>query len=160
MVEKLLAPREAANILGISYPTLKQWIYHGKIKSVKTAGGHHRVPESEIDRMFPKKLHRGDIKTRRGNFRKISGRNQLIGRVVAIKFSGLLAQVTLAIGEQHMTSIITADAAKERSEEHTSELQSRLHLVCRLLLEKKKQNEQTRTRRVVESCELLDGRLT
>src|SRR2546422_3467722 len=30
-----------------------------------------------------------------------------------------------------------------RSEEHTSELQSRLHLVCRLLLEKKKNNEQT-----------------
>src|SRR2546422_10107184 len=29
-------------------------------------------------------------------------------------------------------------AAKTRSEEHTSELQSRLHLVCRLLLEKKK----------------------
>src|SRR5687768_18271335 len=28
----------------------------------------------------------------------------------------------------------------ERSEEHTSELQSRLHLVCRLLLEKKKRN--------------------
>src|SRR2546429_6779130 len=30
---------------------------------------------------------------------------------------------------------------RERSEEHTSELQSRLHLVCRLLLEKKKQDE-------------------
>src|SRR5687768_17767679 len=29
----------------------------------------------------------------------------------------------------------------ERSEEHTSELQSRLHLVCRLLLEKKKKNK-------------------
>src|SRR2546429_6525895 len=29
-------------------------------------------------------------------------------------------------------------ASLERSEEHTSELQSRLHLVCRLLLEKKK----------------------
>src|SRR3989449_9204778 len=29
----------------------------------------------------------------------------------------------------------------KRSEEHTSELQSRLHLVCRLLLEKKKKNE-------------------
>src|SRR5687768_17785885 len=28
-----------------------------------------------------------------------------------------------------------------RSEEHTSELQSRLHLVCRLLLEKKKENK-------------------
>src|SRR5687768_18110338 len=32
--------------------------------------------------------------------------------------------------------------ARERSEEHTSELQSRLHLVCRLLLEKKKNNIQ------------------
>src|SRR2546422_5332253 len=31
-----------------------------------------------------------------------------------------------------------ADRERERSEEHTSELQSRLHLVCRLLLEKKK----------------------
>src|SRR2546422_3517217 len=31
---------------------------------------------------------------------------------------------------------------KLRSEEHTSELQSRLHLVCRLLLEKKKKNHQ------------------
>src|SRR2546422_7635970 len=33
----------------------------------------------------------------------------------------------------------------ERSEEHTSELQSRLHLVCRLLLEKKKKTRQART---------------
>lgn len=112
-MQKLLAPREAANILGISYPTLKQWIYHDKIKTAKTPGGHHRVPESEIDRLLPRKLERGDIASRRGNLRKISGRNQLIGRVVALKFSGLLAQVTLAVGEQHITSIITADAAKE-----------------------------------------------
>src|SRR2546422_3551900 len=33
------------------------------------------------------------------------------------------------------------DAVMKRSEEHTSELQSRLHLVCRLLLEKKKNNQ-------------------
>src|SRR2546422_3464129 len=33
-----------------------------------------------------------------------------------------------------------------RSEEHTSELQSRLHLVCRLLLEKKKKQQTLRTR--------------
>src|SRR2546422_7928783 len=32
----------------------------------------------------------------------------------------------------------------ERSEEHTSELQSRLHLVCRLLLEKKKKKRETK----------------
>src|SRR5687768_17876573 len=35
-----------------------------------------------------------------------------------------------------------------RSEEHTSELQSRLHLVCRLLLEKKKEQEEKRARGV------------
>src|SRR2546422_4310354 len=35
-------------------------------------------------------------------------------------------------------SVGSRDAESSRSEEHTSELQSRLHLVCRLLLEKKK----------------------
>src|SRR3712207_8552434 len=35
----------------------------------------------------------------------------------------------------------------ERSEEHTSELQSRQYLVCRLLLEKKKENEINRSRK-------------
>src|SRR2546422_4432603 len=35
---------------------------------------------------------------------------------------------------------------RERSEEHTSELQSRLHLVCRLLLEKKKKTRSTSRR--------------
>jgi len=109
----LLPPREAAKILGISYPTLKQWIYRGKIKSVKTPGGHHRVPDSEIDRLIPKKFGRGDLESRRVGFRKISGRNQLIGKVLDVKFSGLLAQVTMLIGEQHITAIITADAAKE-----------------------------------------------
>src|SRR3989449_2244642 len=37
-----------------------------------------------------------------------------------------------------MEAVITSNVSLERSEEHTSELQSRLHLVCRLLLEKKK----------------------
>src|SRR5256884_7047221 len=47
--------------------------------------------------------------------------------------------------------ISTVDAFKRallearRSEEHTSELQSRLHLVCRLLLEKKKNSERSRS---------------
>src|SRR2546422_7641471 len=36
--------------------------------------------------------------------------------------------------------------AARRSEEHTSELQSRLHLVCRLLLEKKKNKDQDQYR--------------
>src|SRR5687768_18580694 len=35
----------------------------------------------------------------------------------------------------------SSNSDQPRSEEHTSELQSRLHLVCRLLLEKKKKNK-------------------
>src|SRR2546422_6331897 len=42
---------------------------------------------------------------------------------------------------QHLDRGRAAEAA--RSEEHTSELQSRLHLVCRLLLEKKKKKNTT-----------------
>src|SRR2546422_8235312 len=41
-------------------------------------------------------------------------------------------------------SRVTGLRAGARSEEHTSELQSRLHLVCRLLLEKKKINKPAR----------------
>lgn len=111
--QNLIKPRDAAQVLGISYPTLKQWIYRGKLRTVKTAGGHHRVPESEIDRYLSRALRRTDVADRRKTFRRISGRNQLVGRVVDIKTSGLMAQVTLSIGEQHITAIITADAARE-----------------------------------------------
>jgi molybdopterin-binding protein len=110
---KLLTPREAAQVLGISYPTLKQWIYKEKIRTVKTAGGHHRVPEKEVDKFLYRASEQGDVSERRTNFRKISGRNQLMGRVTEIKVSGLIAQVTLSIGGQHITSIITADAIRE-----------------------------------------------
>src|SRR2546422_1386732 len=42
---------------------------------------------------------------------------------------------------QHVNWWFWARVTTPRSEEHTSELQSRLHLVCRLLLEKKKKNK-------------------
>jgi molybdopterin-binding protein len=110
---ELHGPREAAKILGISYPTLKQWIYRGKLRTVKTPGGHHRIPETEIDRFLSRVLPRGKVAARRSGFRHISGRNQLVGRVLEVKISGLMAQVTLSIGQQHITSIITADAVRE-----------------------------------------------
>jgi len=110
---KLFTPREAAQVLGVSYPTLKQWIYKRKIKTVKTAGGHHRVPEKEVDRFLYRESGSTDVSKRRNNFRRISGRNQLVGRVTDVKMSGLMAQVSISIGGQHITSIITADAVRE-----------------------------------------------
>ncbi len=110
---KLFTPRDAAQALGVSYPTLKQWIYKKKILTVTTAGGHHRIPEKEIDRFLYRATEKAEVSERRGGFRKISGRNQLIGRVTSVKVSGLMAQVTLSIGGQRITSIITADAVRE-----------------------------------------------
>jgi molybdopterin-binding protein len=110
---KLFKPRDAAQIMGISYPTLKQWIYKRKLRTVRTVGGHHRIPESELDRFLHGIHERGDVQRRRTNFRRVSGRNQLIGRVTEIRTAGLMAQVTLSIGGQRITSIITADAVRE-----------------------------------------------
>src|SRR2546422_8409266 len=44
-------------------------------------------------------------------------------------------------------------ASRTRSEEHTSELQSRLHLVCRLLLEKKKKRESVEDQPTQHVCQ-------
>jgi molybdopterin-binding protein len=111
--DKLFSARDAAAVLGVSYPTFKQWIYKGKIKTVRTAGGHHRVPESEMDKFLFRASQTGEVAERRSSFRRVSGRNQLVGRVTEIKVSGLIAQVSLSIGGQHITAIITADAVRE-----------------------------------------------
>ncbi len=110
----LLKPREAATALGVSYATLKQWILAGTLQTVKTPGGHHRIPESALKPL--QKSKPADLtasKQSRERFRNVSGRNQLVGKITELKISGLLAQVTLQIGDQKITSIITADAARE-----------------------------------------------
>ncbi len=108
----LIRPRDAAIVLGISYPTVKQWIYKGKLRTIKTAGGHHRIPQSELDR-YLHRLREKPGPDRRRNVRRISGRNQLVGRVLEVRTSGLMAQVKLSIGGQTINSIITADAVRE-----------------------------------------------
>ena len=110
---KLYPVRHACKVLGVSYPALKQWIYKGKIKTVRTPGGHHRIPETEIDRLLPAVPQRGPVQKRRETFRTISGRNQLVGRIEEVRISGLMAEVTLSIGGQRITSIITARSARE-----------------------------------------------
>lgn len=113
----LLKPREAAAALGVSYATIKQWILAGTIKTIKTPGGHHRIPQSSIAKLtksLPGETTDARQKTAsRDRFRVVSGRNQLVGTIVEVKISGLLAQIKLAIGDQYITSIITADAARE-----------------------------------------------
>jgi len=110
-VKKFLTPREAATILGVSYPTIKKWILAGKLKTTQTVGGHHRVSRAALNPFLDKNA-RSEGEKSRARFSTLSGRNQLIGRIVEVRIEGLLAQVVLAIGNQHVTSIITADAAR------------------------------------------------
>lgn len=102
----LLTPRQAAEKLGISYPALKHWILAGRIRTVKTPGGHHRIPLDALNEFLP------HAEAQLGSAR-ISGRNQLLGNVVEVTIDGLLAKVVLAVGSQRVTAIITADSARE-----------------------------------------------
>ena len=111
----LVTPREAARRLGVSYPTLKQWIYKGSVRTRRTAGGHHRVPSTEIDRLLAVsgKAPRKKGPRSSGTIVTLSGRNQLRGIVEEVRIEGLLAQVRLRVGDQRLTAIITRDAVDE-----------------------------------------------
>ena len=102
----LLTPRQAADKIGISYPALKHWILAGRIRTVKTPGGHHRVPVEALQEFLPEP-------PRHSGVGRISGRNQLLGTILEVTVEGLLAKVVLAVGNQHVTAIITADAVRE-----------------------------------------------
>ena len=90
-IKGLLKRRDAALQLGISFPRIKLWIYKRKIRSNRTAGGHHRIPQSEVDKdCFSEPVARPS-----NNAKKKSGA------------SGA------SIGGQQIMSIITAHAARE-----------------------------------------------
>lgn len=113
-MSELLRLAEAARLVGVSYPTLKQWIYKGKIRSVKTAGGHHRIPREEVERLTggtPTKQRRAP-QPKSVSLNAISGRNKLRGHVMEVRREGLLVQVSVDVCGQTITSIITSDAAE------------------------------------------------
>ncbi|MBI2820705.1 MAG: helix-turn-helix transcriptional regulator [Acidobacteria bacterium] len=112
-MQELLRLQQAAKLLGVSYPTLKQWIYSGKVGSARTPGGHHRIPRSEIERLTGRGRGAGLLEARPARLDGISGRNKLLGIITEVKSEGLLAQVTIDVGGQAITSIITRGACEE-----------------------------------------------
>ena len=112
---ELIRVRDAARRLGVSYATLKQWIYKGTLRTVQTAGGHHRISEAELERFLARKGPRPSAKRSRSArpptvLAALSGRNQLRGIVEEVRADGLMAQIRLRIGDQSLTAIITRDA--------------------------------------------------
>lgn len=113
---RMLSVRDAAERLGVSYPTIKQWIYKGSLRTVRTEGGHHRVPESEVDRLLMRRgapVPPAAPRRQTGAVVAISGRNQLRGTIEEVRIDGVLAQIKLRIGTQTLTAIITRDAVDE-----------------------------------------------
>ena len=113
----LVTVRTAATRLGVGYSTLKQWIYQGTVRTTQTAGGHHRIDDTEIDRV----LARQQVPARRAPRRpatpaiivSLSGRNRLRGFVEEVRVEGLLGQVRLRVGDQTLTAVVTRDAIEE-----------------------------------------------
>jgi molybdopterin-binding protein len=108
----MLTPREAARLLGVSYATIKQWILSGKLKTVQTPGGHHRLTEAALKPFLQKDNMKPAVESRQ-RYRRVSGRNQLVGKIVSIRIEGLLGEVVLSVGDARVTAIITANAVRE-----------------------------------------------
>jgi molybdopterin-binding protein len=113
----LFTVRAAASQLGVTYSTLKRWIHHGSVRTVRTEGGHHRISADEVERLL---TSQGKTLAKPKTARKpqgvlvaLSGRNQLRGIVDEIRTEGLLAQIRVRIGDQVLTAVITRDAVRE-----------------------------------------------
>jgi molybdopterin-binding protein len=111
----LLTTRQAAAQLGVGYSTLKQWIYQGALRTVRTRGGHHRVPAEEVDRLLAQSGGLPDHRRRPRaaaptSIVALSTRNQLRGIIEEVRAEGVLAQVRLRVGQDTITAIITRDA--------------------------------------------------
>lgn len=111
-----LTVRAAAERLGVGYSTLKRWVLSGRVRTTQTAGGHHRIAESEIDRLLSRRAPEGAAPMRpRGDddaIADLSARNRLHGYIEEVRVDGLLAQIRMRVGDQTITAVVTSDAVR------------------------------------------------
>lgn len=112
----LLTARAAAERLGVGYSTIKRWVRNGKVRTTRTEGGHHRVADSEIERLLARQQapprRRVTAPADHESLGGLSARNRLWGFIDEVRVDGLLAQVRLRVGNQELTAVITADAVR------------------------------------------------
>src|SRR5260370_13713407 len=120
---------------GVVYPWLQKDLFLGvdAKSSIVTADRFHKDPRHE--RLQPRHAY--------GKGAACGGGAQLAPPVIASDFGAIRSR-------RHRVDARYDWRSELRSEEHTSELQSHLNLVCRLLLEKKK-NTPTTSRMIVNS---------
>jgi molybdopterin-binding protein len=112
----LLTVRAAAEQLGVAYSTLKRWVHSGAVRTTRTAGGHHRISEAEIDRLIAHRQPDSQRRPLRADANDVLGglsaRNRLPGFIDEVRVDGLLAQVRLRVGHHSLTALISADAVR------------------------------------------------
>jgi molybdopterin-binding protein len=107
--------RAAATELGVGYSTFKRWVHTGRVRTIRTDGGHHRVTEAELARLTARQTPSEPSRAGQDEEEVLTGlsaRNRLHGHVEEVRVDGLLAQVRLRVGEECLTAVITADAVK------------------------------------------------
>ena len=110
-----LTVRAAAERLGVGYSTLKRWVLSGRVRTTQTAGGHHRIAESEIERLLARRAPQssaGPAVQVSDEIADLSARNRLHGYIEEVRIDGLLAQVRLRVGDQSLTAVVTSDAVR------------------------------------------------
>src|SRR2546422_10570990 len=124
---------------GSRHGTLRETGFGSNIKTEAPAGGCY--PRSRVSGRV---RHVGPPPPLRQISRPANSRTVTPARSSRARVARLPVTISTSRGASASTlhpSVWNSGSATSRSEEHTSELQSRLHLVCRLLLEKKKNKQ-------------------
>ncbi len=96
---------DAARALGVSVDTLRRWERSGRITTHRDTANRRVVEESEITRLGGHVTHPVDS--------SFSARNRFEGVVTSVEVSGVIAQVEIESGKNHIVSVITRDAVDE-----------------------------------------------
>lgn len=111
-----LTVREAADRVGVGYSTMKRWIRTGSVRTTTTTGGHHRISQSEVERLLARRgsaqMTRPQSALGSDGLAGLSARNRLPGYVEEVRVDGLLAQVRLRVGDITITAVVTTDAVR------------------------------------------------
>lgn len=105
-MEPLLTSDEAARILHLHVKRVQALARARRLPCVRV-GRKWLFPQTQLEAMI-----RGTEPQREGAEVEISARNQLRGRVTAVSFGGVMAEVRIQIGAQELVSVITRASAE------------------------------------------------
>lgn len=104
----LLDARQAAGLLHLNVKRVQQLAREGRLPATRV-GRKWLFPESDLAALLGAGRSDEPAPSRSGG---LSARNRLAGRVTALTFDGLMAEVRIAIGNQELVSLITRNSAE------------------------------------------------